>query len=138
VIVARDFPPRLWASDMVEALQRHSSEAAWKQWHEHSYRAAGIDRIPLSAVRNFSSGPLDHTNEAVIIEVDDTADPNQVLAALRSPETERERDFEPPRMGLRQEVNVHLGAPLSDLLRAWVQRSRDVSGALQKLREALG
>jgi hypothetical protein len=121
----------------VEALQRHSSEAAWKRWHERSYRAAGIDRIALSALRNTSTGPVDHTNETVVVEIEDGADPNQVLAALRSPETERERDFQPPRMGLRQEVDVSLGIPLSDMLRAWAQRSGDARTTLQTLREAV-
>jgi hypothetical protein len=137
-IIARDFPPDLWADDMVQALRWHASDEAWRDWHSRSRRAAGFDRLAICAVRNRTTGLLDHTGDTVEITLEDGADAGEVLASLCPSGTEATNDYREPEPDLRQTVVADFGCSLRDLLGGWVQRASGVTSGLHELRQAIG
>ncbi|HEX4865915.1 MAG TPA: hypothetical protein VFV02_17735 [Acidimicrobiales bacterium] len=136
VILIHDLPPAVWADDVVNILQVHTSDEAWAEWHI-GYTPPGRDRLPISRVRDLTTGLIDHTGDVVEISLDLETDPLAVIAALRSPERHRSHDDE-PLLGLRQEVSVDLGSSVAGLLRAWVGRARGDASGVQELRRILG
>lgn len=134
VIVARDFPPGLWADDLVDALSWHESEEAWRSWHAASYRAAGFDRVPLTKVRNHTTGAVDHSNELVAIRIEENADIDSVLAALNSGRTD---EYEAPEPDLRQLLPVQINGGVANTLRGWLKKAGGDTSGLDALRNLL-
>jgi hypothetical protein len=117
-----EFPPELWADEVVAGLRRYYLPDTWM---EGTY---GERRRPAIANVVDATGPtrVAHENERVIIELESNGSPGEVLAQLR-------RGLDDTRPHLRDdssivcEVEAGFGGSVPNLVRAWLEKFRLVT-----------